>query len=183
MADLDTVNVVVTGSFGVGKTTLIRSLSEINVLTTERRVGTTLSDGSDTLAMDFGRMGVGDDLSIHLFGTPGRDQFDFMWGVVSRGLLGFIVLLDGTRPQSVEEAETMMAYFRDRADVPYVVAVNKVTPATAERQVKQARHALRIPGHIRVAAVDVRRPDSSRQLLLQLLLAANEDVESRAMAG
>lgn len=183
MPDLNAVNVVVTGSFGTGKTTLIRSLSEINVLTTERRVASSIEDGPDTLAMDFGRMTVADELSIHLFGTPNRDQFDFMWGVVSQGLVGFIVLVDNTRPQSTEEARGMMDYFRDRADVPYVVAVNKVTADNAERAVKQARHSLRIPGMVRVAAVDVRRRDSSKQLLLQLLLAANEDVESRALAG
>lgn len=171
------VKVVVTGAYGAGKTTLVRSLSEINVLTQERSVTSAGGDAPDTIAMDFGRLTVGDGLSLHLFGTPTRDRFDFMWDVVKDGMVGFIVLVDDSRADSLPEAVGVLNWFRERANVPYVVAVNKVAPANAERSIRRARHVLRIPDHVRVCAVDVRQRASSKQLLLQLLHAATEDAD------
>ena len=175
-APVSSAKVVVTGAYGAGKTTLVRSLSEINVLTQERSV-TSAGGDADTIAMDFGRLTVGDGLSMHLFGTPTRDRFDFMWDVVKDGMVGFIVLVDDSRADSLPEAVGVLNWFRERANVPYVVAVNKVSAANAERSIRRTRHVLRIPDHVRVCAVDVRQRASSKQLLLQLLHAATEDAD------
>ena len=174
---------VVTGPWDVGKTTLIRTLSEINVLTTEQKVsGLGALDGQETIAMDFGRLTVDGGLPIHLFGTPSRERFDFLSDVLANGMLGFIVLLDDSRPDSAAESLGMLKYFRDRATVPYVVAVNKIAHANAERSVRRARHSLRIPESVRVVAVDARDRESAKQALLELLLAASEDASPVAHA-
>lgn len=177
------VKVVITGPTGVGKTTFIRTLSEIRVLTTEQRVGRpTDVSGGEPVAMDFGRLTVADGLPIHLFGAPSREQFDFMWDVLAEGMLGFIVVLDDSRPDSAAEALGMLNYFRDRATVPYVVAVNKITHGNPERSLRRARHTLRIPDSVRVVATDARDRDSAKQALLELLFAASEDAGSVAHA-
>ena len=96
------VKIVVTGPFAAGKTTLIRTISEITVLSTERGI----SDESarrkreTTVAMDFGRISVDSDLVLYLFGTPGQQRFDFMWEMLGEGMLGYVLLLDATHPSS-----------------------------------------------------------------------------------
>lgn len=175
---------VITGPYGVGKTTVIRTLSEIDVLTTERRVSI---DGADelstTVAMDFGRLTIDDELQLYLFGTPGRRRFDFVWQVLSDGMLGFIVMIDHQRVDSSAEAMDVLSWLREHADVPYVVAVNKVNPDEEERAVRQARHQLRLPPEVPVTAVDARDRESGKALLIRLFTTAREHRARRASAG
>src|ERR1043165_3371735 len=121
------VKVVVTGPFAAGKTTLIRTISEITVLSTERGVtdSTRKRKAETTVAMDFGRITIDRDLVLYLFGTPGQDRFDFMWEILGEGMLGYILLLDSTRTESVEEGRTILDAFRRMAQVPFVVALNR----------------------------------------------------------
>src|SRR5918992_49416 len=97
------VKIVVTGPFGVGKTTLIRTISEITVLSTERDISdhTKVHKERTTVAMDFGRITIDRDLVLYLFGTPGQERFDFMWEILGEGMLGYVVLVDSTRPDSI----------------------------------------------------------------------------------
>lgn len=178
------VKVVVTGPYGVGKTTLIKTLSEINVLTTERRVSLDAGEEktSTTVAMDFGRLTIDAELQLYLFGTPGQKRFDFMWEILSEGMLGFIVMLDDDRPDSLLEGIEILAYFRQRADVPYVVAVNKVVPGEEDRAVRRARHQLRMGKDIRVVAVDSRDREQAKTLLIELFHAAREHAVSMEAA-
>src|SRR6201995_1639389 len=130
------VKIVVTGPFSAGKTTLIRTISEITVLSTEKGItDETRSRKTDTtVAMDFGRITIDRDLVLYLFGTPGQERFDFMWEILGEGMLGFVLLIDATRPESVAEARTILPAFRDVSAVPFVVAVNRcpvVDEATA----------------------------------------------------
>lgn len=168
------VKVVITGPWAVGKTTLIRNLSEISVLTTERTLAGL--DDDDALAMDFGRLTIDESLSLHLFGTESDTaHLEEMWKVVAEGLLGLIVVIDDSRPDSYSEAMPLLAYFAERTEVPYVVAVNKVPPGQEQRAVQRAHHSLRIPQEVRVIATDVRDRDQAKHVLLELLFAIGED--------
>lgn len=173
-----------TGPYGVGKTTLIRTLSEINVLTTERRV----SAGEDevagktatTVAMDFGRLTVDESLQLYLFGTPGQKRFDFMWEILSDGMLGFIVLLDDSRPDSHEQAIEILENFTDRGDAPYIVVVNKVDEGFEDAATRRASHFLRLPEHIRVVSADVRDREQAKGVLLELFEAVRDAKVARS---
>src|SRR5437763_4975855 len=121
------VKIVVTGPFSAGKTTLIRTISEITVLSTEKGItDETRSRKTDTtVAMDFGRITIDRDLVLYLFGRPGQDRFDFMWEILGEGMLGYILLVDGDRAESLDESVGILAAFRKMARVPFVVAVNR----------------------------------------------------------
>lgn len=176
---------VVTGPYGVGKTTLVQTMSEIAVLSTERDV-----DGGDalpgkrgtTVAMDFGRITLDDDLALLLFGTPGQRRFDFMWQILAEGMIGFIVLVDASRPESYTEARDILEFFTDVAEVPFVVAVNK-NGGHPDGGVAHARAELGLPDGVRCVACDARDKDSVRGVLLALLEAALEDVDAREAAA
>ena len=124
------LKVLIAGGFGVGKTTLVRSLSEIPPLLTEQEM-TSASVGVDdpglvpdkrttTVAMDFGRITVDDTLVVYLFGTPGQDRFWFMWDDLCRGAIGAVVLVDTRR---LDACFAAVDYFEQR-ELPFVVAVN-----------------------------------------------------------
>ena len=86
---MQSVKIVITGPFNAGKTSLIKAVSEITVLSTERQVSDSSGegDGETTVAMDFGRITVSDDVVLYLFGTPGQARFSFMWETLSEGML------------------------------------------------------------------------------------------------
>ena len=179
------VKVVVTGPFGAGKTSLISTISEIDVLSTEKAV----TDGPagnaktrTTVAMDFGRLTVADDLALYLFGTPGQKRFDFMWEILAEGMLGFIVLVDGQRDEAIAESRDILDFFRTTADVPFVVAVTKVSAGDTSAP-KRIRRALDLPDSIRVVACDARDRDSVKGVLLELLYAVLDEVEEREPAA
>src|SRR4030042_783862 len=124
---MQTVKMVVTGPFNAGKTEFIRSVSEIDIVETERKISTDAEKVKETttVAMDFGRITVDEDLVLYLFGTPGQKRFDFMWEILSEGMLGFIVIVDSTRPESFREARSILEIFRAYAPTPYIVTANK----------------------------------------------------------
>lgn len=164
------VKIVVTGPFAAGKTTFITALSETEVLATERRVSD-FSEGvknQTTVAMDFGRMTVDEDLVLHLYGTPGQKRFDFMWQILAEGMLGFIVLVDVHDEPSLIKASDMLRFFTDIADVPFVVGVNKAETDHAGA-VQRARAALGLSEAVRVVVCDVRDRESAKGLLIELL--------------
>ncbi len=177
------VKVVVTGAFGAGKTSLIGTLSEIDVLSTEKGVtdGTAAQKSRTTVAMDFGRLTIDDDLTLYLFGTPGQKRFDFMWEILAEGMLGFIVLIDAQREDALAEARDILRFFRDTADVPFVVAVNKID-GDAEASVARAREVLDVPAGVRVVACNALDRNSSKDVLLELLYAVLDEIEEREPA-
>ena len=125
---MQTVKMVVTGPFSAGKTQFIQSVSEIDVVATERKISSDEErsvKSATTVAMDFGRITVDEDLVLYLFGTPGQKRFDFMWEILSEGMLGFIVMVDSTRPETFREARSILETFRAYAPTPFVVAANK----------------------------------------------------------
>lgn len=124
---MQTVKMVITGPFAAGKTQFIRAVSEIEVVSTERRITdeTSRTKRETTVALDFGRISVDNDLVLYLFGTPGQRRFDFMWEILAEGMLGYIVLADSTRPDTFKETREIIDVFTSFSNAPYVIAATK----------------------------------------------------------
>lgn len=172
------VKIVVTGPFAAGKTTLIRTISEITVLSTETDVtdSTRSRKAETTVAMDFGRITIDRDLVLYLFGTPGQDRFDFMWEILGEGMLGYILLVDSARGDSLEQAVGIAAAFRRMTRVPYVVALNRtagIEPADEQR----VRRVLDLGDQVPVVPCDATDRESVKAVLLALLYSVVEQLD------
>jgi small GTP-binding protein len=175
------VKIVVTGPFAAGKTTLIRTISEITVLSTEKDITdeTKSRKSETTVAMDFGRITIDHDLILYLFGTPGQDRFDFMWEILGEGMLGYVVLLDANRPESLEEAVGILAAFRKMAKVPFVVALNRAENLDPDVE-GRVRAALALDSAVPVVACDATDKESVKNVLLALLYAVVDSLDVAA---
>ena len=178
---MQTVKMVVTGPFNAGKTEFIRSVSEIDVVSTERKISSEAEKvkESTTVAMDFGRITVDNDLVLYLFGTPGQRRFDFMWEILSEGMLGFIVMVDSTRPETFREARSILETFRAYAPTPYVVAANKQDREDAW-DLEDMRIALRLDSKVKLVTCVAREKESVKTILLELLYSILAEMEQAA---
>ena len=176
---MQTVKMVVTGPFNAGKTAFIQSVSEIDVVATERKITTEAEKVKETttVAMDFGRITVDDDLVLYLFGTPGQKRFDFMWEILSEGMLGFIVMVDSTRPETFRVARSILQTFRAYAPTPYVVAANKQDMSDAW-ELDDMRLALRLDPNIKLLPCTARKKESVKTVLLELLYSILAEMET-----
>lgn len=167
---------IVSGGFGVGKTTMIGAVSEIEPLTTEEQL-TVVSDGVDslagvegktttTVALDFGRLTFDQQqMVLYLFGTPGQDRYWSTWDDLTYGAVGAVVLVDTRRlPGSFRP----VGYFEQRG-IPFVVAINEFTDAPHHYTTAEVRDALDIPGHVPIVRCDARDTRSSITVLLALV--------------
>lgn len=175
---MQTVKLVVTGPFNAGKTEFIRSVSEIDVVSTERKITSDAEriKNTTTVAMDFGRITVDEELVLYLFGTPGQKRFDFMWEILSEGMLGFVVIVDSTRPESFREARHILETFRAYAPTPYIVAANKQDRKDAW-DVDDMRIALRLDSHIKMLNCVATQRASVKSILLELLYSILNEME------
>ncbi|GGZ89238.1 ATP/GTP-binding protein [Streptomyces bluensis] len=165
--------IVIAGGFGVGKTTLVGAVSEITplqteALMTEASVGTddltsTPEKTTTTVAMDYGRITLDDDLVLYLFGTPGQQRFWFMWDDLVRGAIGAVVLADTRR---LTDCFAALDYF-ESCELPYIVAVNHFD-GSEQFEPEDVREALTVPAHVPVMIMDARQRSSVTETLLAL---------------
>ncbi len=168
------VKVVVVGGFGVGKTTMVGAVSEIPPLTTEETmtqagVGIDHNPGAEgknttTVALDFGRISINEELILYLFGTPGQERFWFLWNGIFEGALGAVVLVDTRR---IEVCFEIITRLEDRR-VPFVVAVNTF-PEAPQHPTPVLRTALALNESVPIITCDARDRASSRDALLSLM--------------
>ncbi|AJP05253.1 ATP-binding protein [Streptomyces cyaneogriseus subsp. noncyanogenus] len=172
--DTRSVKVMIAGGFGTGKTTMVRSVSDIKPLTTEETLTQASADvdrligvadkTQTTVSLDFGKISLNDTLMLYLFGTPGQERFWFLWNGLFKGALGAVVLVDTRRLASSFRAIEEM----ERQNVPFVIALN-VFPDSQDFPVEEIRDALDIAPHIPVVSFDARDRASSRDVLVTLI--------------
>jgi small GTP-binding protein len=125
---MQAVKIVVTGAYAAGKTSFIRTISDIDIVATEYAVTDpeerTLKSET-TVALDFGTIAISEAITLYLFGTPGKERFDFMWDILSEGCIGYVVLVDSCRPAHLAETRHLIEHFAGITDAPFVVATNK----------------------------------------------------------
>jgi len=161
---------VVTGPFNAGKTMFIQTVSEIDVVSTEQNITSDVEKvkTKTTVAMDFGRITIDDELMLYLFGTPGQRRFDFMWEILSEGMLGFIVVLDSSKPETFREARRILETFRSYAPTPYIVAANKQDLDDAW-EVNDLRIALRLSENTKLVPCIAINKESVKEIIIALL--------------
>ena len=183
--------IVISGGFGVGKTTLVGAISEITPLRTEANMTSASLSIDDreflpaktttTVALDFGRVTISETLRLYLFGTPGQERFAFMWDDLVQGALGAVVLADTRR---LEDCYQAIDYYEDRS-IPFIVAVNQFDSSPRHR-LDQVRMALNIDPDIPLIRFDARDKESVKEVLIRLLdmlLVRSRQARVTAAAG
>jgi uncharacterized protein len=168
---MQALKLVITGAYAAGKSSFIRTISDIEVVATEYAT----SDPHEravkpetTVALDFGMTAISDVQTLYLFGTPGQERFDFMWEQLSVGCLGYVVLVDSCRPADLEPARRLLERFAALTDVPFVVAANKQDDPAA-LPLPYLRQRLGLAPEVALVPCVATDKASVRQVLLTLL--------------
>nr|WP_295814061.1 ATP/GTP-binding protein [uncultured Deinococcus sp.] len=160
------IKIVVSGAVGAGKTTLIQTLSETEVISTDVVASEDIGKDNTTIAFDFGTVQLGDDLLL-LFGTPGQERFDFMWDVLCQGAMGLLLLVSGTRPGDFRHSRHILEFIRTRYPLPYLLGVTHQDRPGAWAPEDVAEYFDTPPG--RVIGLDATDPAACRRAVSDLL--------------
>lgn len=130
---MEILRIVITGGVGAGKSSLIRTISEIDVVDTDKEVTDELAEIKDktTVAMDFGRIVIAANQSLHLYGTPGQTRFDFMWDILIRKAQAYILLVAAHRPDHFRYGRKIVKFMNERVQIPYLIGVTHTDCADA----------------------------------------------------
>jgi hypothetical protein len=122
---MESLRVVVTGTVGAGKSTFVRTASEIEVIEIERAATDeiALSKQATTVAFDFGRLTIDSNMDLHIYGTPGQSRFDFMWEILIKGAHAYILLVAANQPQGFKYAHDILSFMNQRVQVPMIVGL------------------------------------------------------------
>ena len=175
--------IVVTGPFDSGKTTFIGSISEIDVVSTEKSTRTKSgARASTTVAMDFGRITFDDGYVLHLYGTPGQGRFDFMWEILSEGMLGYVILVDGSSPETFADARSIVESFLKMSDAPFVVGMTR-SDRHGCVSADDLAGGVRLPSGIDIIGCDARSVKDVKNILISLLEKVEESAGAVERAG
>lgn len=163
------LKILITGAYNAGKTEFIRSISEIDPVSTEKRISSYSGEGKQetTVAMDFGRITIDEDLVLYLFGTPGQEQFDFMWELLSEGILGYIVLVDSLDVERFAQTKKILEFFKS-VEVPFVVAATKQDMKGAV-ELPEIRRRLNLSDGVQLLTCVALEKENVKRVLLALL--------------
>ncbi len=180
--------VVISGGFGVGKTTFVGAVSEIAPLRTEAKMTSAASGVDDatfvqqktstTVAMDFGKITVEKGLVLYVFGTPGQDRFGFMWNDITAGALGALILVDTRR---LDECFNAIDFFEQRG-VPFVIGMNQFDGAP-QHSIEDIREALDVAPSVPIVRTDARDNESALDTLVQLLTHILQSLSAKVVAA
>lgn len=163
--------IVVTGPFSAGKTTFIKTISEIAIVSTERSISdhTRSVKQETTVAMDFGRITISKDIVLYLFGTPGQERFDFMWQILSEGMLGYIVMIDASKEETFAEGRRILEFFATLSDSPYVIGATRIAESDKNSAIEKLRKELNVDGEIQIISCNSMEKEDVKKVLLGLL--------------
>jgi uncharacterized protein len=172
---MEILRIVVTGNVGAGKTSFIRTISEIDVVDTDKRATDEMAEikASTTVALDFGRLTIDSNQSLHLYGTPGQARFDFMWDILIQKAHAYILLVDAHRPEHLRYNRKILHFFKQRVDIPYLIGI---THSDCEDAWEAEDIALALGIHDKrapIVTVNATEPASVRESLINLVELLN----------
>lgn len=162
------VKIVITGDFNAGKTTWVKTMSQVPIKTADQPMlhqPPGIAKTTTTIDMDYGLVRVDSEIILQLFGTPGQARFEFMWELLARGMAGYVVMFDSSRPATLDRTNYILDYFAGLADVPFVVAANKQDCGGA-LPAEYIRYRLNLPSQVPVIpCIAYERADAKRVLI------------------